>query len=74
MLTILLYCYTGTTITNNLGELADITYVSKWYKYDVKMQKWLVIIIANSQQALIFDGFKITKLSLTTFAKVKTQK
>lgn len=60
----------GSMMTITLGELADVAYYSKWYNYDKKFSKWLIIIIANSQKPLIFDGFKVTELSLRTFAKV----
>lgn len=74
LMTILIYCYTGSSATATLGELADVAYHSKWYTYDLKQRKWLIIIIANCQKPLIFDGFKVTQLSLATFARVNYRK
>lgn len=68
----LIYCYTGTAMTNSFFKLAEHAYHSKWYEHDSKSKEYFILIIANGQRAQIFVGLKMIYLSLATFSKVNS--
>lgn len=67
---IFLYCYVGTLTTVQFLRFSDVVYESIWYKFPVKLQKYLRLIIADAHRPRAFDGFGIMDLNLVAFAKV----
>lgn len=67
---IFLYCYVGSTTTDNFLQYADTTYESLWYKFPVDLQKYLRLIIADAQHRRVFKGLGIIDLNLIVFAGV----
>lgn len=70
LVTLYVYCYAGSMMTVHFEELADVVYQSKWYEYDPQIRKCLVLLIANCQKPMVFNGFKLIYLTLNTFARV----
>lgn len=65
-----LYCYFGEYTSNTFEKYPQYLYASHWYELPVKFQTYFVLLIGNSQQSLIYDGFKLVSLNLATFLDV----
>jgi hypothetical protein len=50
--------------------LTDAVYMGKWYEYDVKSRKALIILMERSKRPMIVTAGKILDLSLVTFSTV----
>lgn len=68
--TLFFYCYYGSRTTENFNNFPIRFYESKWYELPINQQKYFIIIIANSQIPVIFHGFRLFELSLSTFLLV----
>lgn len=68
---ILLCCYLGASTTESFLRYADITYESMWYRFPVNLQKYLQLIIEDTQRPRAFDGFGFIQLNLMSFSKVR---
>lgn len=64
------YCFYGKSATEYYLHFADLLCESKWYELPVKLQKSLILTIANAQEPLYYHGFNIVYLNLETFTKV----
>lgn len=64
------YCYFGVAATESYEEMSNGLYNSKWSELSVDLQKYFVVMIANAQRPLYYDGFGIAVLDLQTFAKL----
>lgn len=67
---IFLYCYYGKYSTESYEKMADILFESKWIKYPIYLQKYLILMITNTQRPLYYSGFGIAILNLETFSSV----
>lgn len=67
------YCFIGTFTTAQFFNFGDITYESMWYKFPVRLQKYLPMIIENAHIPCIYNGNNIIDLNLMTFAKVNSK-
>lgn len=63
-------CYHATAVTYAISDVGDQVYNSNWYTYPLKYRKYLVFIMARTQQPAVFTGFKILTVKLQTFEKV----
>ncbi|XP_064212296.1 odorant receptor 85b [Tribolium castaneum] len=57
----------------NVSICANITtsvYMGKWYKYDVKSRKALILLMERSKKPTIVTAGKILDLSLETFTNI----
>lgn len=71
---ILPYCYYGTLVSLRLQSIGDYAYANAlWYKYPLKIQKYVQLTIAYSQRRKNFHGFNIFNCSLEVFMKVFVQ-
>lgn len=66
-----LYCFFGKITTDRYAKMADHLFEINWYKLPIKLQKYLILMIANMQRPLYFDGFGICKLDLGMFQTVR---
>lgn len=66
------YCQLGENSTSDCLKLADLMYDSPWYNLPATVQKNYILMIANMQQPLAFDGFYVVYLNLETFKKVRS--
>lgn len=53
-----------------LAEIADLFYSFEWYNQNIKIQKCVVMLIANAQRPRHFHGFGVILLTLDTFTNV----
>lgn len=63
------FCYFGNFATDRFSEIGDTAYDLKWYNYPLKIQKYMVLIIARSQEPTYFTGLGVCHCSLEFFFK-----
>lgn len=51
--------------------MSDCLYESNWQALSVNLQKYIQLMIQNSQKSVFYHGFGMVKLDLMTFTKVK---
>ncbi|RZC35895.1 uncharacterized protein BDFB_003881 [Asbolus verrucosus] len=64
---IYLYCYYGSTLIEESNNLANAIYMGKWYDYDAKSKKGLIMLMERSKKPMTVTAGKILDLSLVTF-------
>lgn len=69
--TLFLYCYYAELATHNLHEFGNELFNSTWYELPLEMQYNYILIIANAQKPLNYDGLHMIFLNLPTFSQVK---
>jgi hypothetical protein len=52
------------------NNLASAVYMGKWYEYDIKSRKALIILMERSKKPIIITAGKMLDLSLVTFTTV----
>lgn len=67
----LVFCYCGAMTTDNFSKYVDRLYEIQWYNLPVPLQKQLIIIMANLQRPLFYQGFGMVTSNLSTFVNVK---
>ncbi|CAH1374418.1 unnamed protein product [Tenebrio molitor] len=67
---IFLYCYFGTMLFEENNTLINSIYMGKWYEYDLKSQKALIMLMERSRKPIIVTAGKILDLSLETFTTI----
>lgn len=67
---IFLYCFFGQMASRSYEKMADSLYEFDWHKLPVNLQKHVILMIANTQQPLFYDGFGVVVLNLETFTSV----
>lgn len=68
--TLYLYCDSAQLATDNLIMFGDEVFDSVWYELPNKIQKSYILIIANAQKPLNYDGLQMVYLNLPTFSQV----
>lgn len=69
--TLFLYWYFGKRSTEYFEEMANCLYESNWPKLSIKLQKYLILMIANMQKPIYYHGLSIANLDLKTFNQVR---
>lgn len=67
---IFLYSYFANQITVRISTMSNTAYYSKWFACPLELQKYVVLIIARSQEPIQFTGFGIVNCTLETLGKV----
>lgn len=67
-----LFCYYSSLVTEQTSSISDIAYNTNWYEYPPEYQKYMILIIARSQELTYFTGFNLIRCSLETFGKVSS--
>lgn len=67
---IFVYCYFGRIASDSYMEMSNCLYDSNWQKLSISSQKYILLMIQNTQLPLYYHGFNVFILSLETFAKV----
>lgn len=44
----------------------------EWYEQPMKLQKYFILMVANTQKSVYYRGFDIATLNLETFIQVKS--
>lgn len=70
VLNLFIYCYFGKSATESYAKMTDYLVESNWYEHPNKLQKYFILMIANTQTPVFYHGFNIAVLDLGTFAKV----
>lgn len=65
-----IYCFCGERTTNDFKRFSDCLYESFWYNLPMKPQKYIVLMIMNMKQPLIYKGVGMINLNMETFLKV----
>lgn len=64
------HCFFGKLATDQFDQLPNYLFESDWPNLPLKLQKHHILMLANAQQPLYFDGFGVLILNLETFTKV----
>ncbi|XP_063912011.1 odorant receptor Or1-like [Zophobas morio] len=64
------YCYYGTALYEESNTLTNAIYTAKWYDYDPRSKKALIILMERSKKPIVVTAGRILDLSLDTFIKI----
>lgn len=64
------FCFFGKLASDSFEKMTDHLYESNWPEYPVQLQKYFILLIANTQMPLYYHGSGIAILNLNTFLKV----
>lgn len=70
ILWIYLHCLLGKLVTNRFDQLPCELFKSQWCELPIGLQKYFILLLANTQKPLFFHGFKVYVLNLETFTSV----
>ncbi|XP_067213969.1 odorant receptor Or2-like isoform X2 [Linepithema humile] len=70
---IFVYCYIGEVVTEQCKQVAEVAYMTEWYKLPYTIARNYVLIILRSNQAVKMTAGKMLQLSIATFADSKLQ-
>lgn len=70
VVSLFVFCFFGKMATQSYETMADSLYDANWHQRPVKVQKLIMLIIANAQQPLFYHGSGIAVLNLELFTKV----
>lgn len=62
-------CFFGKLATESYSKMTDYLLDTNWYEYPSNLQKYLVVMVANTQRPIVYHGFKIVILDLGSFTK-----
>lgn len=65
-----MYCHFSTQTSFRIASIGDIAYGANWYGYPPEVQKYLVMIIARSQEPIFFSGFGFIFCTMEVLLKV----
>lgn len=68
-----LYCFGGSVVTENCGLFADILFESNWYKMPNRLQKYYILMIADTQRPIHLEGHGLVRLSMEAFGRVNME-
>ncbi|KAK6640932.1 hypothetical protein RUM44_012630 [Polyplax serrata] len=61
------FCYYITMLNSEILNVADAAYFSGWYKFDVKFQKYILLMMLQAQRAPRFSAGKLVSINLNTY-------
>lgn len=67
-----LCCYFATHTSDRINSISQMVYNSNWHNYPLKLQKYIVLVIARSQKRSLFTGFNLVACTLYTFGNVSS--
>lgn len=70
MAPLFLYCYYGKVASESCEKMADCLYGSNWRKLSIKLQKYVILMIADMQKPIYYHGFGFFNLDLKIFIAV----
>lgn len=65
-----LYCYFGQSTTESYENIGQHLFESDWQQLPVNLQKYILLMIQNTQIPLRYNGFGVIVLNLQTFIGV----
>lgn len=66
-----LFCHFGKLATESYQRMADSMFNSNWQRFPIELQKYVILIIANMQRPLHYNGIKMAILDLVLFNHVR---
>lgn len=66
-----LYCMAGARLTTNCIMFSDALFESNWWKMPNHLQKYFILLIAETQKPLFLEGYGIIRITLEAFTKVR---
>lgn len=69
--TLFVYCFFGMIATESYEKMADCLYESNWQKLPIDLQKYIILMIQNTQQPRFYHGFGVCHLNLDTYSNVR---
>lgn len=70
-----IYCYFGKLATESFEQMSDCVYYDfVWHDLPIKLQKYVILMIANMQKPIYYHGFHFAVLNLCTFIQVSLNK
>lgn len=64
------FCYYANLAIDRVLSIGDTVYALNWFNYPVRMQKYLILMIARSQERIEFTGLGLIKCSLEAFGQL----
>lgn len=64
------YCYFGKIATDSFIDMSDCVYEMNWGNLPAKLQKYLIIMIANMQNPIYYHALHVCILDLNTYMRV----
>lgn len=68
------FCYFATFASDRVSSIGNIAYTSNWYEYPQPLRRYIILIVALSQQPIHFSGLGIIRCTLETFGGVSSIK
>lgn len=65
-----LFSIYASRVVNQIEGIGEAAYFTKWYDLPPTLQKYMILIIARSQEEINFAGMGIIYCNLETFGKV----
>lgn len=69
-LSLLLFCFFGKMATESYERMSISLFESDWKNLSIYLQKYVLLMIRNSQIPLCYHAFRVINLDLETFSKV----
>lgn len=69
-LSLFLFCFFGKMATESYEKMSISLFECDWQNFSIDLQKYLLLMIGNSQRPLYFHGFWVITLDLETYSKV----
>lgn len=70
LVNIFVFCFIADRTTSSLATVGDMAYQSMWYKYRVRQQKYIILIIRRAEKPVNFYGLKMVDCNLKRFSTV----
>lgn len=64
------FCYFANLVTDRVSMLSDSVYDLNWFDQPMEMQKYIILMMARSQERVYFSGFGLISCSMEIFGKV----
>lgn len=64
------FCYFANLATDRLLKIDNTIYGLNWFDYPVKMQKYVILMIAQAHEQIHFSGLGMIPCTLESFGKV----
>lgn len=66
-----LFCYFASSATDRISSIQRTVYELNWYDYSIDLQECFILIMAQPQQPVYFEGLGMVRCTLDCFGKVK---
>lgn len=68
-----IYCHFSTKTIDRIASIGNVAYGADWYDYPPEIKKFLILVIARSQEEMNFSGFGFVHCTMEVLLKVKAQ-